>query len=127
MRGECCLPASLFSTLRKNVLEHLWHLVLHPSRLCLPQAEELKNKGNAAFQAKNYGEAVEHFTAAIALDSANHVLYSNRSACYASLQRYDDALKDAEHTIQLKPQWAKVHTTVPSLQPIHYNIHYRNV
>ena len=40
-----------------------------------PQAQ-----GNAAFSAGNYAEAVNHFTAAIALDAANHVLYSNRSA-----------------------------------------------
>ena len=48
-------------------------------------AEELKAKGNAAFSAKNYTEAVDFFTQAINLDPNNHVLFSNRSASYAGL------------------------------------------
>lgn len=38
------------------------------------------------------------FTQAIALDPSNHVLYSNRSACYASLKEFDTALEDAVKT-----------------------------
>jgi hypothetical protein len=38
------------------------------------------------------------FTQAIDLDSNNHVLYSNRSACYASIKDFDGALKDAVKT-----------------------------
>ena len=49
-------------------------------------AEELKAKGNAAFSALQYPEAVEFFTQAIAIDGNNHVLYSNRSASFAGLQ-----------------------------------------
>jgi hypothetical protein len=49
-------------------------------------AEELKAKGNAAFTAKNYDEAIDCFSQGIAIDPNNHVLYSNRSACYAGLQ-----------------------------------------
>ena len=44
-------------------------------------ADEAKAKGNAAFSAKNYDEAIVHFTDAITLAPTNHVLYSNRSAC----------------------------------------------
>lgn len=36
------------------------------------------------------------------------MLYSNRSACHASLADYTAALKDAEKTVELKPDWAKV-------------------
>ena len=46
-------------------------------------AEELKAKGNAAFSSKNYDEAIDFFTQGIAIDPNNHVLFSNRSACYA--------------------------------------------
>jgi stress-induced-phosphoprotein 1 len=36
-----------------------------------------------------------------------HVLYSNRSAAYASLRNFDAALDDAKKTVELKPDWAK--------------------
>jgi len=42
--------------------------------------DELKALGNAAFSAGRYSEAVTQFSAAVALDPGNHVLYSNRSA-----------------------------------------------
>jgi stress-induced-phosphoprotein 1 len=71
-------------------------------------ALEAKNKGNAAFSAGNYQDAVKHFSEAISLDPNNHVLYSNRSAAYASLKQYKEALNDANTTIKLKPDWAKV-------------------
>jgi stress-induced-phosphoprotein 1 len=62
---------------------------------------ELKAKGNAAFSAKNYDEAIQHYSDAIAAASdptadAVHVLYSNRSACYSGLKQWEKALEDAE-------------------------------
>ncbi|KAF7090206.1 hypothetical protein CFC21_092997, partial [Triticum aestivum] len=70
-------------------------------------ADEAKAKGNAAFSAGRFEEAAGHFSDAIALAPANHVLYSNRSAALASIHRYSDALADAEKTVELKPDWAK--------------------
>ncbi|XP_047067799.1 hsp70-Hsp90 organizing protein-like [Lolium rigidum] len=70
-------------------------------------ADEAKAKGNAAFAAGRFEEAAGHFGAAIALAPDNHVLYSNRSAAYASLGRFTDALADAERTVALRPDWAK--------------------
>ncbi|KAK3144127.1 hypothetical protein QOZ80_4AG0309120 [Eleusine coracana subsp. coracana] len=70
-------------------------------------ADEAKAKGNAAFAAGRFEEAVKHFSDAIALAPDNHVLHSNRSAAYASLSRYAEALADAERTVALKPDWAK--------------------
>ena len=72
-----------------------------------PHTPPLQAKGNAAFSAGNFPEAVEHFTASIALDPANHVLYSNRSAAQASMNAYDAALADAQRTTELKPEWPK--------------------
>lgn len=66
-----------------------------------------KAKGNEAFSAKNFPEAIECFSKAIELDASNHVLYSNRSASYASLNKYEEALTDAEKCVSLNPQWAK--------------------
>ncbi|KAL3498686.1 hypothetical protein ACH5RR_041418 [Cinchona calisaya] len=70
-------------------------------------ADEAKAKGNAAFSAGKYDEAIRHFTEAINFSPANHVLYSNRSAAYASLSKFSDALSDAEKTVELKPDWSK--------------------
>ncbi|CAN6460912.1 unnamed protein product [Victoria cruziana] len=70
-------------------------------------ADEAKAKGNAAFSAGRFDEAVRHFSDAISLAPTNHVLYSNRSAAYASLHRYSDALEDAKKTVELKADWSK--------------------
>jgi len=70
-------------------------------------ALEAKNKGNAAFSAKDYPAAIEHFTEAIKHDPTNHVLFSNRSASYASMGKYKEALDDANQTVTIKPDWAR--------------------
>ena len=46
--------------------------------------------------------------AAIEIDGKNHVLYSNRSAAYASKKDYNQALDDANKCIEIKPDWGKV-------------------
>lgn len=68
----------------------------------------MKNKGNAALSSGKTEEAIDFYTQGIALDSSSQLLYSNRSAAYCKLGRYDEALKDAEEAIRLKPDWAKV-------------------
>ncbi|CAJ2650519.1 unnamed protein product [Trifolium pratense] len=70
-------------------------------------ADEAKAKGNAAFSSGDFATAIRHFSEAIDLSPNNHVLYSNRSAAYASLQKYSDALTDAKKTVELKPDWSK--------------------
>ena len=78
----------------------------------IKKAEELKDLGNKAFSAGKFAEAIEHFTEAISMDSSNHVLFSNRSAAFASLKKYREALNDAEKTVSLKADWAKVFACV---------------
>lgn len=70
-------------------------------------ADEAKAKGNAAFSSGNFSDAIRHFSDAINLAPTNHVLYSNRSAAYASLNQFSEALSDAEKTVELKPDWGK--------------------
>jgi len=70
-------------------------------------AGEFKAKGNAALQAKNFSEAIGHYTSAINLDGANHVYYSNRSAAYLSKGDGQNALDDANSCIGLKSDFAK--------------------
>lgn len=74
----------------------------------MSQAETYKAEGNAAFSAKRFDAAVELFTKAIeASETPNHVLYSNRSASYASLRQFDKALEDANECVKINPSWAK--------------------
>ena len=68
---------------------------------------EAKQKGNAAFSAGDYPKAVKQFTMAIRMDKQNHVLFSNRSASYAALGKYEEALADAERCVRLAPKWGK--------------------
>lgn len=49
----------------------------------------------------------DKFTQAIAIQPENHILYSNRSAAYASKKDWDSALNDADKTTQIKPDWVK--------------------
>lgn len=67
----------------------------------------LKDQGNKAFSAKDYDKAIELFTAAIALDSSNHVLFSNRSAAQAGKKQWAAALEDAEQCVKLNLSWSK--------------------
>lgn len=70
-------------------------------------SEDLKAKGNAFFTAGNFDAAIEAFTAAIAVDPENAVLFSNRSAALASAKRWTEAIEDARKTTQLRPDWGK--------------------
>ncbi|RYC65856.1 hypothetical protein CHU98_g354 [Xylaria longipes] len=73
----------------------------------MASADELKTLGNNAMAAKNFDEAIDAFTKAIEQAPENHVLYSNRSAAYASKRDWTNALQDAEKTTQVKPDWPR--------------------
>eukprot|EP00966_Prymnesium_polylepis_P229245 5305071-Prymnesium_polylepis.2 len=70
-------------------------------------ADAEKELGNTQFKAGNYEQAIVHFSKAIEL-GATHVLFSNRSACYCGLKKYDEALSDAEKGIEMNASWGKV-------------------
>ena len=59
------------------------------------------------FKQQKYSEAISKYTQAIELDSQNALLYSNRSAAYEKLSRYEAAVRDASECIRLKPGWYK--------------------
>lgn len=69
---------------------------------------DLVRQSTAACQAGDFGLAAQLYTEALALDPANHVLYSNRSAAYVRLGKYTQALQDAAKARELNPRWAKV-------------------
>eukprot|EP00429_Kryptoperidinium_foliaceum_P020574 CAMPEP_0176049438 /NCGR_PEP_ID=MMETSP0120_2-20121206/24566_1 /TAXON_ID=160619 /ORGANISM="Kryptoperidinium foliaceum, Strain CCMP 1326" /LENGTH=771 /DNA_ID=CAMNT_0017382865 /DNA_START=101 /DNA_END=2416 /DNA_ORIENTATION=+ len=71
------------------------------------RAQEHKTKGNEAFSAGNWLEAIEAFTQAIREDPSDHVFFSNRSAANLKLLRTADAVEDAQQCVRLSPEWAK--------------------
>ena len=74
-------------------------------------ADAEKAKGNTAFSAGDYTTAITHFTNAIGL-GPTHVLYSNRSACYCGLRKYQEALDDVRRVPAHAP--ARSHCTAPA-------------
>lgn len=83
----------------------------------MSSAEEYKAQGNQFFAAKDFTKAIEFFTKAIeASPTPNHVLYSNRSACYASLKNFTNALQDAEECVSIKDDWSKGYNRVAAAQ-----------
>lgn len=70
-------------------------------------ADELKNQGNKAFQAKDYDTAIDLFTKAIELDPSNFVLWSNRSAAKAGKRQWAAALEDAEQVYSCPWFWMR--------------------
>nr|CCA15570.1 conserved hypothetical protein [Albugo laibachii Nc14] len=81
--------------------------------------EQAKDRGNKAFSAGSYQDAITSFTEAIALYEREasggscptsgklYVYFSNRSACYLKINDGAQALKDAEKCIALKADWPK--------------------
>jgi len=89
----------------------IWVRVADPEPLRSPDlATAAKDKGNEAFKANNFKKAIKHYTDAIGVDPSDHIFYSNRSACYASLGQYREALEDGEKCVKLAPDWAKGYT-----------------
>lgn len=74
--------------------------------------EEYKAKGNDAFKAKKYKEAIDWYTKAIALDpnsEASGAIYSNRAGSWQNLNNFEKAAEDSEHCIRVRPDWLKGH------------------
>ena len=72
------------------------------------QAEQLKTQGNKAYKDGDLQLAIRLYTQSLQHDPDDHAVYSNRSMAYEKTGKYEKALKDAEMSIQLKPDWVKV-------------------
>lgn len=68
---------------------------------------EFKEKGNESFKAQDYPKALEFYSQAISIEPNNHVYYSNRSACYFNMNKFEEALKEAEKCVELNGKWGK--------------------
>jgi len=72
-------------------------------------AEAYKEKGNAEFKAGNYEKAIENYTYATEMDPKNHIYFTNRSMCYASMKKWEKSLRDADKSVALNSNWEKGH------------------
>ena len=70
-------------------------------------SSSVKARGNALMKEGKYVDAIVLYSEGIAMEPANPVLYSNRSLAFLKLSQYFFAMKDAENTIRLIPDWAK--------------------
>ncbi|XP_011879446.1 PREDICTED: sperm-associated antigen 1 [Vollenhovia emeryi] len=63
-------------------------------------AEQEREKGNEAFRAADYEEALRHYNASIDADS-NLNAYNNRAMTFIKLQRYEDSLNDCNTVLAM--------------------------
>ncbi|XP_074760271.1 tetratricopeptide repeat protein 31 isoform X2 [Athene noctua] len=78
-----------------------------PDTSVVQQSLILAGRGNEAAQKGRYAEAVQAFTEAVKLNPWEHRLFGNRSYCYEKLQCYEEALRDAQVSLGLRPGWPK--------------------
>lgn len=71
-------------------------------------AEDFKNLGNECVRAKNFFEAILHYSEAIKINPLDYLLFSNRSLAFLKTKQYYHAFQDAEQTINLNPNFGKV-------------------
>lgn len=74
------------------------------------EVEQLKQKGNELFIAKNFAEADVLYTQALALaqdDEMRKVLFTNRSATKLGLNQFAEAVQDADQALKIDPTHIK--------------------
>lgn len=72
-----------------------------------PIAIARKNDGNNFFKAKDYRNAIQKYTEAIEADPTDVTFFSNRSACYAALERWEEAAEDGRQCIVVNRSFVK--------------------
>lgn len=73
----------------------------------LDRCERFKAQGNTAFAANEFVKANKFYSFAISFNNTNHVLFSNRSACFFNVGQHRRALADARHCVALNKSWVK--------------------
>lgn len=72
--------------------------------------QDYKAQGNAAYKAKNYALAIEHYTKAIAAapgSDAAALCLCNRAICHGVLKDWQQSAADAQNCVDIKPDWVK--------------------
>lgn len=71
--------------------------------------DELRLKGNAAFQTGNYSLAEEYYKSALDIDPSSHILYTNLAASLLEQKKNLEALEAADKAILIDPTWVKAY------------------
>lgn len=69
-------------------------------------AQALKTAGNEKYKAQIFEDAIIFYSAALKIKK-DPVFYSNRSACYAALNKHKEVIADASAAIDIKRDYAK--------------------
>ncbi|KAJ2860000.1 Palmitoyl-protein thioesterase 1 [Coemansia aciculifera] len=73
------------------------------------RATELKLEANAFYANKQYHEAIEKYTQAIAADPTVPAFYTNRAQCHLHTESYGAARDDANVALELDPSFIKAY------------------
>ena len=71
------------------------------------KAKELKEKGNMAFQKKNFKEAEKYYSEAIQLNIGSRPLWTNRAICRNRMERFENAISDCDTALKIDPKCTK--------------------
>ena len=79
----------------------------------------ISSRANVYYKEENFTAAAAEYTRALDLLRPNRrlsnatdftaLLFGNRSACYCMLRKFEDALRDAELAVRIRPKWSKVY------------------
>lgn len=69
--------------------------------------EEIKNRAKGSLTSKNYPEAIQLYSKGIEIKPNDSILFANRSMCFLSMGKNDEALSDAEQSVHYDPSYAK--------------------
>lgn len=74
---------------------------------CTDPVPALFSEGNNYFKNKQYEEAIRKYSEAIELDPSDVTFFSNRSACYAALNKWTEAAEDGRQCIMTDKSFVK--------------------
>ncbi|KAI9598546.1 hypothetical protein BDF19DRAFT_430661 [Syncephalis fuscata] len=73
----------------------------------MAHAQTMKSKGNADYVAKKYESAIVGYSQAIKFYTEDPVFYANRAACYLSMGRYHDCIRDCDEALKRDEAYVK--------------------
>jgi tetratricopeptide (TPR) repeat protein len=71
--------------------------------------EKVKAIGNSYFAKGEYAKAKSAYSKALRYDKHNHMLLSNRCACFIKMGKLKQALEDALVNLKIAPSWVKTY------------------